>query len=232
MLEGEAKMNCTEFQEIVHELARGNASETLGESTQVMARLHAQICERCAASLAEARTLAQALSDAAEESKIWEAPTAVGERLAGAFREHHRNLERARYRERRARMRWAEWIGLAAAAAVLVAIGAWNFSHGHAVKNGNSTPAVSNTVSLSASGIAQNTFDGAQIADADEDFVPVPYGENLSAGDSGFVVRVSMTRGTLESLGYPVDEANAGEVIQADVLVGEDGSPVAVRLVQ
>lgn len=232
MLEGEAKMNCTEFQEIVHELARGNASETLGESTQVMARLHAQICERCAASLAEARTLAEALSNASEDSEIWEAPTAVGERLAGAFREHHRNLERVRYSERRARMRWAEWIGLAAAAAVLVTIGAWNFSHGHAVKNGNSTPSVSSTVNPSAGSIVQNTFDGAQIADAGEDFVPVPYGENLSAEDSGFVVRVSMTRGTLESLGYPVDEANAGEVIQADVLVGEDGSPVAVRLVQ
>ncbi len=231
MLEREAKMNCTEFQEVVHELARGNASETLGESTQVMARLHAQICERCAARLAEARTLAQALSDTAEDAKIWEAPAAMEERLAGAFREHHRNLERARYRERRMRMRWAEWIGLAAAAAVLVTIGAWKFSGGHTMKNGSGNPTVSSTTNPSASGTAQNALDAAQIADAG-DFVPVPYGENLSAEDSGFVVRVSMTRGTLESLGYPVDEANAGEVIQADVLVGEDGSPVAVRLVQ
>lgn len=232
MLEGEEKMNCAEFQEIVHELARGNASETLGESTQVMARLHAQICERCAASLAEARTLAQALSDAAEDAKTWEAPAAMEERLAGAFRGHHRNLERARYRERRMRMRWAEWIGLAAAAAVLVTIGAWTFSREHAVKIGSASPAVSSTTNPNASGTAQNRLDAVQTADAGGDFVPVPYGENLSAEDSGFVVRVSMTRGTLESLGYPVDEANAGDVIQADVLVGEDGSPVAVRLVQ
>ncbi len=232
MLEREAKMNCAEFQEIVHELARGDASETLGESTQVMARLHAQICERCAASLAEARTLAQVLSDAVEDAKTWEAPAAMRERLVGAFREHHRNLERARYRERRMHMRWAEWIGLAAAAAVLVTIGAWKFSLGHAVKSGSGSPTVSSTINPSVSGTAQNTLDAAQVADAGGDFVPVPYGENLSAEDSGFVVRVSMTRGTLESLGYPVDEANAGEVIQADVLVGEDGSPVAVRLVQ
>jgi hypothetical protein len=231
VLEGEAKMNCAEFQEIVHELARGNARETLGESMEVMARLHAQICERCAVSLAEARTLAQALSDTAEESRTWEAPAAIEGQLAGAFREHHRNLERARYRERRARIRWAEWIGLAAAAAMLVTIGAWNFSHGRAVKHGSASPTVSSTTSPSGS-IAQNTFDATEIADAGGDFVPVPYGENLSAEDSAFVVRVSMTRGTLESLGYPVDEANAGEVIQADVLVGEDGSPVAVRLVQ
>lgn len=232
MLEKGLKMNCAEFQEVVHELARGNASETLGESAQVMARLHAQICERCAASLAEARTLAQALSNAAEDSKIWEAPAAMEERLAGAFREHHRNLERARYRERRGRVRWAEWIGLAAAAAVLVTIGAWSFSRGHAVKNGSASATVSSTTNPRGNGIVQNTFDGVQIADAGGDFVPVPYGENLSAEDSGFVVRVSMTRGTLESLGYPVDEANAGDVIQADLLVGEDGSPVAVRLVQ
>lgn len=232
MLEGEAKMNCAAFQEIVHELARENASETLGESTQVMARLHAQICERCAVSLVEARTLEQALADAAEDSKVWEAPAAMEVRLADAFREHHRNLERVRYRERRVRIRWAEWIGLAAAAVVLVMIGAWSFSHGHAVKNRKAGATVSGTTNPSGSGIAQNAPDAAQIADGGEDFVPVPYGENLSAEDSGFVVRVSMTRGTLESLGYPVDEANAGEVIQADVLVGQDGSPVAVRLVQ
>lgn len=225
-------MDCAEFQEIVHELARNNAVDAVGESIAVRARLHAEICGDCAARLEEARHLAKAVATTAEDAKIWEAPAILEEQLAGAFRDHHRNLERARYRERRVRLRWAEWIGLAAAAAVLVTIGAWTFSHGHAVKSGNSEATVSSTTNPSSSGLARNTADVTQTADAGEDFVPVPYGENLSAEDSGFVVRVSMTRGTLESLGYPVDEANAGDVIQADVLVGEDGSPVAVRLVQ
>lgn len=232
MREGEAKMNCAEFQEVVHELARSNATETLGESTELMARLHVQICEKCAAHLEEAQAVAKATADAAEDSRICDTPAEMEERLAGAFREHHRNLERARYRERRARLRWAEWIGLAATAALLITIGAWSFSRGHIVKNGSSAPAVSSTVNPSTSATVPEG--NVPIADGDlsADFVPVPYGESLSADDTGLVVRVSMTRGTLESLGYPVDEVNAGEVIQADVLVGEDGSPVAVRLVQ
>lgn len=227
MREREAKMNCAEFREIVHELARGDASEVLGESTELMARLHAQICEGCAAGLAEAQILAKALADAAEDSKTWKAPAGIEERLADAFREHHSNLERARHRERRARWRWAEWIGLAAAAAVLVTIGAWKFSGSRMVKNGGSI-----TASLNGSRQVDVDAGEAELANTGEDFVPVPYGESLSAEDSGVIVRVSMTRGTLENLGYPVDEVNASEVIQADVMVGEDGLPVAVRLVQ
>jgi hypothetical protein len=41
-----------------------------------------------------------------------------------------------------------------------------------------------------------------------------------------------MTRSALGSLGYPVDEVHAADVVQADLLVGEDGLPRAVRLVQ
>lgn len=224
-------MNCAEFQTIVHELAREDASETLSESTAVMARLHAQICDACAASLMEARTLTQALSEVAEESGSWKAPAGIEVRLASEFREHHQNRERARYRERRARLRWAEWIGVGAAAAALLTIGAWNFSHERVVKTGNSTAAVTSAVN-SNGGAAQNISDESVTAGATGEFVPLPYGENFSEGDSGMVVRVEMTRGTLETLGYPVDEANANEVIQADLLVGEDGLPRAVRLVQ
>lgn len=226
-------MNCAEFQEIVHEFGRGDARETLGESTEVMARLHAQICETCAGSLAEAQVLAKALADTAEETKLLEAPAGMEERLAGAFREHHRNLERVPYRERRARLRWVEWAGLAAAAIALAAIGAWNFSRGRVVKNTNTAPiTASGPVKSGINGATTDTAGDMQTAEEEADFVPVPYGESLSADDPGMVVRVSMTRGALESLGYPIDEVNASEVIQADVLVGEDGLPVAVRLVQ
>ncbi|MGB6484217.1 MAG: hypothetical protein WBE86_12100 [Candidatus Acidiferrales bacterium] len=228
-------MNCADFKNIVHELARDNAREILGDAVTVMARFHAETCEPCAARLAEARSLAQALKDAAEDSTQWEAPVQLEASLTSAFREYHRGLERSRYRARQSRLRWAEWMALSVAAAVLLAVGAWNFSRGHAsATKTNSSTVVVNSASSNANGVTPQAVpvEAAAAEDSASDFVPVPYGEGLSPDDSGLVVRVTMTRSALGSLGYPVDEMNGGDMIQADLLVGEDGWPRAVRLVQ
>lgn len=226
-------MNCEEFGNVVHELAREDAHETLGDASAVMARFHAETCEPCAAKLVEAQSLARAIKDAAADSRGLEAPAQLEEALAAAFREYHRTLERSRYRARRTRLRWVEWLSLAAAAAALLAVGAWNFSRGHARKN---TPAVTSATAAPTSGANSDeqevAFADTAADDSVSDFVPVPYAESGSADDSELVVRVSMTRSALGSLGYPVDEMHGGEVIQADLLVGQDGWPRAVRLVQ
>jgi hypothetical protein len=44
------------------------------------------------------------------------------------------------------------------------------------------------------------------------------------------ILRVRMQRGSLGALGLPVNEERAGEWIQVDLLVGNDGLPQAVRL--
>ncbi|MGC1108104.1 MAG: hypothetical protein WA876_16360 [Candidatus Acidiferrales bacterium] len=231
-------MNCTDFKNIVHELARDDAREILGEAVTVMARFHAETCEPCAARLAEARSLAQALKDAAEDSTQWGAPVQLEASLTSAFREYHRGLERSRYRARQSRLRWAEWMALGVAAAVLLAVGAWNFSRGRAsaTKTNPGTVVVNSATSNAANvnGVTPQAapVETAAAEDSVSDFVPVPYGEGLSPDDSGLVVRVTMTRSALGSLGYPVDEMHAGDMIQADLLVGEDGWPRAVRLVQ
>jgi hypothetical protein len=41
-----------------------------------------------------------------------------------------------------------------------------------------------------------------------------------------------MQRGALSALGFPVNEDRAGEWIQVDLLVGNDGLPQGVRLVR
>ena len=50
--------------------------------------------------------------------------------------------------------------------------------------------------------------------------------------DDSSIVRVRMQRGALGALGLPVNEERAGEWIQVDLLVGDDGLPQAVRLPQ
>jgi hypothetical protein len=225
-------MNCADFEKVLHELAREDAREKLGDAAAVMARFHAETCEACAERLEDARTLAQGLKEAAEAEAELEAPAELETRMMTAFREHHRSEERAKYRQRRVRARWAEWTAIAAAAVALVTIGAWNFSRGPAGVTKNPSASVSGAMNAGAR-VAPQPEGGAETAEVfGSDFVPVPYGESMSPDDAGLVVRVSMTRSALGSLGYPVDEMHGEEMIQADLLVGEDGLPRAVRVVQ
>ena len=225
-------MTCAEFDNIVHDAARPDA---LDKPVAVMAKFHAQTCERCAARLAQAQVLANALQAVAQDSADLGAPAHLEPALVSAFREHRRSLERKQHRQRRTRLRWLEWSALAAAAAVLLAIGAWNFSRPRVMgTDTNPSVVVKSPVNSSASGASQQAGSVETVAaeDSNSDFVPLPYGETLSADDSGLVVRVSLTRSALGSLGYPVDEVHGGDLVQADLLVGEDGLPRAVRLVQ
>jgi len=64
------------------------------------------------------------------------------------------------------------------------------------------------------------------------DFVPVPFTAGIGPDDPGMVVRVQLTRASLTELGYPIAESPDEDLILADVLVGEDGWPRAVKLVQ
>ena len=49
---------------------------------------------------------------------------------------------------------------------------------------------------------------------------------------SGQLVRVRVPRSALTALGLPLNLAHAGESVQADVLVGDDGLARAIRLVR
>lgn len=231
-------MNCEEFAQIVHEVEREEARagcRTLSAAEAVSARFHAETCETCAARLNEARAVASALKIVHEDSAQSETRPYVEMAVLDAFREHQRTRERVQYRQRRARLRWVEWVSMAAAAAVLLAIGGWRFSHRHSL-NVNSASADAagdaNPVANSVNSAAAPAPDSQDTSAQDSDFVPLPYGEDFSTDDSSLVVRVSMTRDALGSLGYPVDEMRDQDVVQADLVVGEDGWPRAVRLVQ
>jgi hypothetical protein len=229
---GERQMNCGDFEKVVHELARDDAREKLGDAATVMGRFHAETCEPCAGRLAAARALAQVLKETAEAEVDLEAPAGLEAQMMTAFREHHRSAARAKSRERRLRTRWAEWTVFAAAAIALVTIGVWSFSRWHVGGTKNPSTNVSGAKNAGP-GVAGQPEGGMEAVEGfGSDFVPVPYGESMSADDAGLVVRVSMTRSALGSLGYPVDEMHGEEMIQADLLVGEDGLPRAVRVVQ
>jgi hypothetical protein len=94
----------------------------------------------------------------------------------------------------------------------------------HAAANGASATAISSANQAAAAGEAEPV----EYATA---FVPLPYADNPSALEGGSVVRVTLARSALESYGLAADGMGAGDRVTADMIVSEDGTPQAIRLV-
>jgi hypothetical protein len=89
------------------------------------------------------------------------------------------------------------------------------------------------TVDSADLGTADNLSASASTVDtAAGDFVSVPYTDEIGPDDEAMVVRVQLTRESLAQLGFPVDQLHGSDWVRADVLVGQDGWPRGVRLVQ
>jgi hypothetical protein len=66
---------------------------------------------------------------------------------------------------------------------------------------------------------------------ADNEFVPLPAAQQLPRFESGMVVRVELPASSLPAYGFPIMPEGARTPVTADVLVGQDGQPRAIRLV-
>jgi hypothetical protein len=229
------EMTCREFDEIVHAFVR---MELLDVNLREAALEHAAHCESCSQRMADAAVLAEASELIGESARAEQTPPQVETVLMGAFRSHHR---RASWR------RTLEWASVGAAAAVLLVF-LWTVT-GHPRRQLPAAP--KKDASLQA-GIAQEarmpdsskldvTASKQPAAGANSslsesylasDFVPVPFTGAISADDPGMIVRVQLTRSSLAQLGYPVAETPDEDLIFADVLVGEDGWPRGVKLIQ
>lgn len=228
-------MNCDEFGEIVHELARPGRARDLDPAASAAGRSHARICPECADWLAEAELAAKALEVTATESRSLEPPAQIERELLAALRFEKESSWLA---SSRARPRWLPALGLAAVAAAV------SFSAVVLLRRAPrvSAPAGPATSSLSgpearpggqSSRMGLGSPSPTPLAsDLGSGFVPVPYAGGFMRGDAAVIVRVQLPRGDLAELGYPVDaSSNAGDLVRADLLVGEDGWPYAVRIV-
>ncbi len=64
------------------------------------------------------------------------------------------------------------------------------------------------------------------------EFFAVPYAPQFTSEDRGQLVRVRLPRESMRSFGLPVNEDRVTPVVNADVLVGEDGVARAIRFVR
>ena len=228
-------MTCNEFDELVHGLVR---LELLDVGLREQALEHAERCERCKEKMMEARLLAEATEMAASGDRELQASPRVEAALLTAFRSRQR---------RQAWWRGLEWATAAAAAVALTALflvtpyrpqapvaptpsrgvsgqprGLVDASQpGLSAPGNETTSSEANVMSVSAGG----DYEAG-------DFVVLPLAGGMEPDDAGMVVRVQLTRASLAELGYPATEISDEGLVRAEVLVGEDGWPRAVRLVQ
>lgn len=224
-------MTCEEFEAIGLDVGR---DASLTEVQRDAAAAHTSSCSRCAAlrdswerARLELRSLAQATAA--------EAPLRGEMRLRQQFRTHDHV---PKVRRNAVVAAWA-----LAAAAVLVGAVSWvnwrlnqyrniafnssrpsassgNPSRSPSATNSNQQPADENSAANSETLMAGNELN---------DFTFLP-GVLPADTDDAAILRVRMQRGALAALGLPVNEDRAGDWIQVDLLVGNDGLPQAVRL--
>jgi anti-sigma factor RsiW len=224
------EMNCEDFEAIGLDAER---DASLSEVERVAAREHASRCPRCAALQDSWQAARMELHAFAEQTILAQTPARVEMRLRQDFRTQHGTLK---VRRTAVVAAWA----LAAAAVLAAAISWTNWRkngeseserHGIAARVAllrNSTTAPGNG-SRAENGATDNLYASIPSEDGADDFTLLP-GALGSDTDESAILRVRMQRGTLVTLGFPVNEERAAEWIQVDFLVGDDGLPQAVRL--
>jgi hypothetical protein len=239
-------MDCMQFREVLNELDRPGAE---GDALCERALAHAESCSDCAAQLTEMESLSFSLRQLAEVSAEAQAPPRLETLLLQEFRR-----EKSATASRGVRGQLAAF---AIAAAVLLALGlslhrqhlvtpagqdsAQNSSQAVTTAPDNSATTKTSTATSDGNtqqGVshAQATGNSAQAAETDDSeyataYLALPYAYDPSGLEGGAVVRVVLPRAALASYGLPVEGMGLRDQVTADMVISQDGTPQAIRLV-
>ncbi len=242
MIDEGNRMDCVQFKEIYHELDRPGTS---GFRFRERALVHAESCAGCGALLTDGEALDFALRTLAQQSSS----SAASPRVEAALL---REFQRVKHVEQQRRI-YRQLAILSTAAAILLALGL-GVHYRIVSKARNTPPQVASTVVTPAAetpvnsaipaslnsdktALAANTQSKSasvnQLDDNEyaEEFVPVPYADDPAALEGGAIVRVTLPRSALASFGLPITESDGAERVSADLVVSQDGTPQAIRLV-
>lgn len=218
-------MDCVEFNEIYHDLDRPGTS---GFQFRERALAHAESCSSCGLLLTDGEALDFALRNLSQQNAGREAPGRVEAALLREFQASKVAGSRRRVR--------GQLAALGSAAAILIALGL-GVQHRIASQPDKVTPQAANLATApgaDTSAMAGQHQAAASEADGDEyakEFVPLPYADDPAALEGGAIVRVTLPRSALPSFGLPIRESDGTGRVFADLLVSEDGTPQAIRLV-
>lgn len=240
------RMDCARFAEVLHELDRLG---TPGAALRDAALVHAETCSRCGVLVTEAESLDFALGQLEQETAELQAPPRIEEALLREFR-REKSVTSSRH------LQWQLGV-LGAAASVVLVIGLWFHrprpatpDKAPSVSASTANPAPSTPAPLDLQRPIAPVFANVQpkknrtktpaqkapTSDADAieyatAYVPLPYAYDPSGLEGGAVVRVVLPRAALVSYGLPIEGMGVSEQVTADMIVSQDGTPQAIRLV-
>jgi hypothetical protein len=197
-------VNCQDFELDLMELARG---VPLDDETRGAVLTHVAGCPRCAAGLAAERAVTSALGDLAVRHRQAAASLDLETRLIETFT---REMEPAHVRFTLRRFALAAGIVLVAGSGIV----AWML--------------------LGAPDASRVPRQDIALTSTDEvgEFVPWPLAPPLSSLERGDIVRVPVPPAMLPALGIAPVSVSRGDRLEAEVIVGQDGQPRAVRIIR
>lgn len=199
-------MTCAEFNNAVADIARGV------EASDAAVR-HAAECDACAGTLEEQREISGGLKLLAADVRAGRPSAFVEQNLVTAFRA---NAAAAKTGPSAAEQGRGNWLRAAAAVLVVFGLGAWLLLSGGAP---------------SGRQIVAGGTDEVLARPAASEFVPVLGYGPVTPEDSGVVVRVLLPEDAFQYFAVPVARIPGGQRFPADVLIADDGSVRAIRLV-
>jgi len=233
-------MNCEEFGLRGLDIYRAGA----GAREAAEAAAHANICAHCGALLESWREVRDDLQLLREATRADSAPARVEMRLKQELR------TRRELRVPLSTMAISAWV-LAAAAVLfgVVSWGLWQRSQRQESATQEATVPREPTPNQATPDKSVSAPDKEEVQRAEHKKTSLSAHSDVPKDDDGgkftllpgsvpaeteeaAIVRVRMQRGALGALGFPVNQERAGEWIQVDLLVGNDGLPQAVRLVR
>lgn len=209
-------MSCHDFEADLVDLARGAEFDTPAAAG---VREHIATCPVCAARFERERRLTAGLKDLADCGPRPERSAAMEQKLLEAFAARQTAAPERPPRGVFAATTSRRW--LAAAAVLVLAVSGWlGYTRWRAA---DLRAAV---VPAAGPGLTDEGRGGEPL-----EFIALPTAVGLPTLESGRIVRLDVPMGVLPAYGLEVAPDDMGRVVQADVLVGQDGQPRGIRFV-
>jgi len=248
-------MNCHDFEKLALALARNSLPDATARDQGL---IHTEVCNHCAARLAQERALLARVRAVAAEMAGEEPPARVDALLVAAFRAQTVATASSIVIPARSRVgRRFSWKLAAVAAGILILISVmaiiWKSTNSRMPQREDRVvaPTPLNTPGPRAEppvgrdqvagerpkNLPKRVRRHASVKSPDEaevvtQFFSLREGEDLTTLDSLQVVRVELPGSALGEVGLPVDPETMNEPVKADVVLGQDGLARAIRFVR